>query len=352
MPMAQQIEIDGVLIASGEKPYIIAELSGNHNGSIERALALVQAAADAGADAIKLQTFRADTITIDHDGPEFQVNLELWKNRTLYDLYEEAHTPWEWHQAIFNKGKELGITVFSSPFDFSSVEFLESFDVPAYKIASPELVDIPLIERVARTGKPMIMSTGMATVDEINDAVTAAKNGGCSQLVLLHCVSSYPAPYEQTFLKNIPELSEKFNVPIGLSDHSLGTVVPVAAVALGACVIEKHFTLDRSEGGVDSSFSIEPVELERLVNETDICAKSIMGPAIGPKNSEEGVLKYRRSLYIVQDISLGEEITEKNVKSIRPGLGLKPKFYPDVLGSTAKRDLMKGEALKWEMIEK
>lgn len=351
MAFQKEIKIDGESIAPGEKPYIIAELSGNHNGSIDRALALIEAAAVAGANAIKLQTFRADTITIDHDGPEFQVNLELWNNRTLYDLYEEAHTPWEWHEAIFKKGKELGITVFSSPFDFTSVDFLESLDAPAYKIASPELVDIPLIERVAGTGKPMIMSTGMATEEEINDAVEAAKRGGCTELILLHCVSSYPAPYEQSYLLNIPELARKFNIPVGLSDHSLGTVVPVAAVSLGACVIEKHFTLNRSEGGVDSAFSIEPEELKKLVEETDICNQTLNGPSFGPKEAEQGVLKYRRSLYVVEDIPEGEKLTTKNVRSIRPGLGLPPKHYSRVIGTTAKRYLSTGEALKWEMIE-
>lgn len=351
MEKNESIVIDGKEISRQSSPYIIAELSGNHNGSLDRILKLVEEAAEAGADAVKLQTFRPDTITIDHDGPEFQVNLELWNNRTLYDLYEEAHTPWEWHEAIFKKGKEVGITVFSSPFDNTSVDFLEALDTPAYKIASPELVDIPLIKRVAQTGKPMIMSTGMGSEEEITDAVTAAKDAGCEQLILLHCVSSYPAPYEQSCLKNISELSRKFGVITGLSDHSLGTVIPIAAVALGACVIEKHFTIDRNDGGVDSAFSIEPNELRQLVEDSNKCSLAIGGPNIGPKDCERGVLKYRRSLYVVKDVKKGSTLTSENVRSIRPGLGLPPKHYDKVLGGVAKYDLKKGEALQWDMIK-
>ncbi len=345
------VVINGRAIHKGERPYIIAELSANHNGNLERAIETIVAAKQAGADAVKLQTFTADTITIDHDGPEFVVDLPLWKNRTLHDLYQEAHTPWDWHETIFAKGRELGITVFSSPFDPTSVDFLESLDVPAYKIASPELVDIPLIEYVAATGKPLIMSTGMASLGEIDDAVSAARNCGCEELILLHCVSSYPAPYEHSNLLNISELARRFGVIAGLSDHTLGTVVPVAATALGALVIEKHFTLSRDDGGVDSAFSLEPDELARLVEETAISAQASAGPLFGPKESEKGVLAYRRSLYAVKDILEGDFLTAKNVRSIRPGQGLAPKFYNQILGKVATKEIKFGTPLTWELIK-
>ena len=346
------IEIAGRIISEDSRPYIIAELSGNHNGDIERAFDIMYAAKEAGADAIKLQTYTADTITIDHDGPGFVVDLPLWKNRKLYDLYKEAHTPWDWHQQLFNKGKEIGITVFSSPFDFTAVDFLESLNAPAYKIASLELVDIPLIQRVATTGKPVIMSTGMATLEEIHEAVEAAKGAGCKELILLHCVSAYPTPFDQTNLANIPELARQFDVMVGLSDHSLGTVVPVAATALGASVIEKHFTLARADGGVDSAFSIEPHELKRMVEEVDISSQATRGePLFGPKESEEGTLNYRRSLYVVKDIAAGEKFSEANIRSIRPAYGLAPKYYNQVLTKVATRDVKRGEALEWSMIQ-
>ncbi len=347
---SRKIVIDGHVIQEGDRPYIIAELSGNHNGKIERAFRIMEAAKQAGANAIKLQTYTADTMTIDHDGPGFVVDLPLWKGRKLHDLYNEAYTPWEWHEALFEKGRELGITIFSSPFDLSAVDFLESMDVPAYKIASPELVDIPLIEYVAATGKPMIMSTGMATLDEIDDAVEAARGSGCDQLILLHCVSAYPAPYAQSSLVNIVELSSRYGVIAGLSDHTLGTVVPVAATALGALVIEKHFTLSRSDGGVDSAFSIEPAELARLVEESGISAMASTGPSFGPKDSEKGVLVYRRSLYAVKDIMEGECLTDNNVRSIRPGFGLAPKYQREVLSKVARRDIVRGEPISWDML--
>jgi len=347
--ISKSVVIDGRTIQQGERPYIIAELSGNHNGKIERAFDIMAAAKRAGADAVKLQTFTADTITIDHDGPGFVVDLPLWKNRTLYDLYQEAHTPWEWHEAIFAKGCELGITVFSSPFDPTSVDFLESLNAPAYKIASPELVDTPLIECVAATGKPIIMSTGMATLPEIDDAVSAARDGGCRELILLHCVSAYPTPYEQSNLLNIPELAARYGVAVGLSDHTLGTVVPVAAAALGALVIEKHFTISRSDGGVDSSFSLEPDELARLVEETAVSAQASAGYQFGPKESEKRVLKYRRSLYAVEDIGAGECLTELNIRSIRPAHGIAPKHKKQIMGKVARRHIERGEPLSWDM---
>lgn len=349
---SKSIVIDGYTINKGQRPYIIAELSGNHNGDIERAFAIMKEAKKAGADAVKIQTFTADTITLDHDSSDFIVDLPLWKNRTLYDLYQEAHTPWDWHEAIFDKGREIGITVFSSPFDPTAVDFLESLNVPAYKIASPELVDIPLIQKVAATGKPMIMSTGMATLEEIDDAVKAARSSGCKELILLHCISAYPTPYEEANLANIQELAKCFDVYTGLSDHSMGTIVPVAATALGAVVIEKHFTDSRAKGGVDSAFSLEPEELEKLVKDVAICADACGGPVFGPKASEMKNINYRRSLYAVQNIKKGEKFTTDNVRSIRPAFGLKPKHLQQVLSGVSEDDIKKGEPLTWAMIKK
>lgn len=344
--------INGHTIQKGIRPYVIAELSGNHNGRIERAFTIMKAAKQAGADAIKLQTYTADTMTIDHDGAEFIVDLPLWKDRTLYDLYQEAHTPWEWHEAIFAKGRELGITVFSSPFDPTAVDFLESLNVPAYKIASPELVDIPLIEKVAATGKPMIMSTGMGTLEEIEEAVNAAHYSGCKELILLHCVSAYPAPYNEMYLENIAELERKFNVLVGLSDHSLGTAIPVAATALGAVVIEKHVTDSRKKSGVDSAFSLEPTELKKMIEDVDICAKASAGLGFGPKDSEKKNMNYRRSLYVIKDIAKGEIFSNDNIRSIRPANGLAPKYLTEVINKMAKRNIKRGEPLAWSMLKK
>jgi pseudaminic acid synthase len=348
--LKKSIDIVGRTISKNERPYIIAELSGNHNGDIQRAFTIMEAAKQAGADAIKLQTFTADTITIDHNSADFVIDLPPWKNRTLYDLYQQAHTPWEWHEELFNKGKKIGLTVFSSPFDNTAIEFLESLNPPVYKVASPELVDIPLIENMAATGKPMIISTGMATIEEIEDAVNAAQRGGCDKIILLHCVSSYPTPYDQVNLLNIPELEKRFNLPVGLSDHTLGTAVSVAATALGAVVIEKHLTMSRSEGGVDSTFSIEPAELKKLVNETTIVAQASHGPFFGPKKSEKGALKYRRSLYAVEDIQKNEPFTNINIRSIRPAYGLPPKHLKEILSKTANYLVKRGEPLNWSMI--
>lgn len=347
----QQIFIDGYAIQKGAKPYVIAELSGNHNGELNRALEIMEAAKNAGADAVKLQTFTADTITINSSEPEFIVDLPLWKNRTLHDLYAEASTPWEWHEALFAKGKELGITVFSSPFDFTAVDFLESYNVPAYKIASPELVDIPLIEKVASTGKPIIMSTGMATLGEIEDAVYAARGGGCEELILLHCISAYPTPYDEMFLDNISELENKFGVMTGISDHSLGTVIPIAATTLGAVVIEKHVTDSRKKGGVDSAFSLEPDELKKMIEEIGFCTNACGLTKFGPKESEKKTIKYRRSLYVVEDISKGERFNDHNIRSIRPAYGIAPKYMRDVINKVAKRDIKRGEPLAWSMID-
>lgn len=343
--------IDGRRIGAGRPPYVIAEMSGNHNGSLERSLQLLDAAKTAGADAVKIQTYRPDTITIDHHAPEFIVEGGLWDGRRLYDLYAEAHTPWEWHADIFAHARGIGLTVFSSPFDPTAVDLLESLGAPAYKIASPELIDLPLIRRVAATGKPVILSTGMATLAEIEDAVAAARGAGARELVVLHCTAAYPAPAEEANLATIPELARRFDVVVGLSDHTLGTTVAVAAVTLGAQVIEKHFTLSRKDGGVDSAFSLEPAELARLSEEARVAAAAIGAPAYAPTRSEASVLRNRRSLYVVAPVAKGEVLTPANVRSIRPGLGLKPRHLDAVLGRQATRDLAFGEPLAEDMIE-
>ena len=309
------------------------------------------AAKRAGADAVKLQTYTADTMTIDHDGPGFVVDLPMWKGRRLHELYREAHTPWHWHEALFAKGRELGITVFSTPFDEAAVDLLESLGAPAYKIASFELLDIPLIERCAATGKPLIISTGMGNADEIGDAVAAARAAGADQIVLLQCVSAYPAPAEEAYLANIPELARRFDVVAGLSDHMLGVLVAVAAVALGASAIEKHVTLRRADGGVDAAFSLEPHELEQLVQETRVIARAARGPQFGPKPSEQSSLDYRRTLYVVADIAAGETFTTENVRAIRPGFGLPPKHLRDVLGRRSRHSLKRGTPLSFDAVE-
>ena len=342
--------IAGRPIGPDAPPYVIAELSGNHNGKLERAFALMEAAKAAGADAVKLQTYTADTMTIDHDGPGFVVDLPLWKGRKLHDLYVEAHTPWEWHEALFAKGREIGITVFSSPFDPTAVDLLERLGAPAYKIASFELVDTGLIERCAATGKPLIISTGMGSAGEIADAVAAARRGRSSGLALLQCVSAYPAAPEEANLGNIPELARRFEVVAGLSDHTLGNAVAVASVALGARVIEKHVTLRRADGGVDSAFSLEPEELAQLVRDCRAVASATGGPWFGVKASERGSTTYRRSLYVVADVRKGEVFTAQNVRSIRPAHGLSPKHLPAVLGCKATRDVKRGEPLALEMV--
>lgn len=348
--MRDAIAIGGRLIGQSEPPYIIAELSGNHNGDITRALRLIEAAKEAGADAVKLQTYTADTITIDHNGPGFLITEGPWSGRSLYELYKEAHTPWEWHPALFARCRELALTVFSSPFDETAIEFLEGLDVPAYKIASFEIIDIPLIRCAAATGKPLIISTGMATVAEIADALNAAQSGGAAGVVLLHCVSGYPTPIEDVNLATVQDLRSRFDVPIGLSDHTLSTAVPVAAVALGAAVIEKHLTLRRSDGGPDAAFSLEPDELKCMVRDCHTSWKALGRATYERERSELPNVIFRRSLYVVTDVRRGEEFTSANVRSIRPGYGMPPKELTSVLGRRAARDIARGTPLSPDLI--
>lgn len=346
------IKIGHKEIGRHTKPFIIAEMSGNHNQSLERALHLVELAAEAGVDALKLQTYTPDTITLDvHTGEFFiQDNINIWKGNSLYNLYKEAYTPWEWHQEIFNKAKELGLLAFSSPFDETAVDFLETLDVPAYKIASFENVDIPLIRKVARTGKPIIISTGMATAAELDEAVRAARAEGNHQIALLKCTSTYPATPANSNLATIPHMRELFGTEIGLSDHTMGVGVSVAAVTLGATVIEKHFTTSRADGGVDSAFSMEPHELKMLVEETERAWQSLGQIQYGPTEAEKDSTKFRRSLYIGEDLKAGDVLTEENLRNVRPGLGLPTKYYDLVLGKTVKQDVKKGTPLSWELL--
>lgn len=334
-------------------PFIIAEMSGNHNQSLERALAIVDAAADAGVDAVKIQTYTADTMTIDIDTGEFSISDKdsLWKGETLYHLYEKAHTPWEWHTAIFERCKERGIMGFSTPFDDTSVDFLEDIGVPCYKIASFENVDLPLIRKVARTGKPIIASTGMTTVAELSDIVQTVRENGCTDLTLLKCTSSYPASPEGTNLRTIPHMRELFGCAVGLSDHTLGIGASVASVALGATVIEKHFTLSRAEGGVDAAFSLEPAEMAQLVRECRTAALALGTVSYERAEQEQKSLQFRRSLYVVEDMKAGDVFTEKNLRRIRPGMGLSPKYYDIILGKKVNRDIARGTSVQWDLIE-
>lgn len=343
------ITINGRKIGHDYPPYIIAELSANHNGDINRAFAIMEEAKKAGADAIKLQTYTADTITLECDSEEFKIHGGLWDGKNLYQLYKEAQMPWEWHQPLFEKAKELGITIFSSPFDFTAVDLLEDLDAPAYKIASFELIDLPLIKRVAQTGKPMIMSTGMANAEEIAEAIATAQSNGCQELVVLHCVSGYPAPADQYNLRTIADMAERFDVLSGLSDHTIDNATAVAAVALGACLIEKHVTMDRNGGGADDSFSLEPHELAALCKDTKTAWSALGSVNYTRTEAEKGNVKFRRSLYVVQDIKAGEKITTHNVRSIRPGFGLAPKYLEEVLGQTAKADICRGTPLSFAL---
>jgi pseudaminic acid synthase len=336
------------------KPFIIAEMSGNHNQSLDRAMEIIEAAAQCGVDALKIQTYTADTMTLDISEGEFFIEDKdsLWKGNSLYNLYQQAHTPWDWHKPIFDKCKELGIIGFSSPFDASAVDFLEKLDVPFYKIASFENTDLPLIKKVAQTKKPVIISTGMANIAEIYEAVKTLQDNGCPEIVLLKCTSEYPARPKDANLLTIPHLKQLFpDCVIGLSDHTMGIGVSIAAVALGAMVIEKHFTLARAQGGVDSAFSMEPQEMELLVKESKIACEALGEIHYGISQKEQNSLRFRRTLYIAADMKAGEIITKDNMRAIRPGLGLSPKYYDILLGKKVKKDLKKGTALNWDFIE-
>lgn len=332
------ISINGRSIGPDQPPYIIAELSANHNGNIETALRIIDEAKNAGADAIKIQTYRPDTITLNSDLPDFQITEGLWKGRTLYELYEWAHTPWEWHQTLFEHARKRGITIFSSPFDTTAVDLLEELGAPAYKIASFEAIDLPLIEYVARRGKPMIISTGMADAKEIQEAIDAAKGAGCRELAILQCVSGYPAPADEYNLRTIPDMIDRFGLVTGLSDHTLDNTTAITSVALGASLIEKHFTLDRNGGGPDDSFSLEPNDLAALCRDTKTAWQALGKVDYGRKSSEQGNIKFRRSLYFVKDIKAGEVITEDVVRSVRPGYGIAPKFFTKIIGKKMVND--------------
>ncbi len=347
-----EIEIAGRKIGAGQPPFVIAEMSGNHNQSLERALAIVEAAARAGAHGLKLQTYTADTITLDLDEGDFFISDpdSLWKGTSLYKLYERAHTPWEWHRPLLDRCRELGIIGFSTPFDDTAVDFLEELNVPAYKIASFENADISLIRKVAKTGKPVIMSTGMASIAELDGSVKTLRENGCQEIVLLKCTSSYPATPDTTNIRTIPHMGELFDVQVGLSDHTLGIGVAVASVALGATVVEKHFTLSRADGGVDSAFSLEPDEMESLVEETRRAWESLGKVSYGINEGEKKSLQFRRSLYVAEDVKAGDIFTEKNLRAVRPGRGLAPKYLEQLLGRRVVRDLKKGTAADWDMI--
>ena len=350
--MNRPMRIADKLIGMEHTPFVIAEMSGNHNQSLERALAIVEAAARTGADALKIQTYTPDTMTLDLDEREFHISdpKSLWAGTSLYKLYGEAHTPWDWHQPIFARAWELGIIPFSTPFDATSVDFLESLNVPCYKIASFENIDLPLIRRVAATGKPVIISTGMATAAELDDAVDAARGAGCTELVLLKCTSTYPATPENTNLSTIPNLRERFGCEVGLSDHTLGMGAAVASVALGATVIEKHFTLSRADGGVDSTFSMEPAEMTLLVVETKRAWQALGQVSYGPIEAEKKSMLFRRSLYICEDLQAGDVLTAQNLRAIRPGLGLPPKYIDQLIGKRVVRAVTRGTPAQWDLV--
>lgn len=344
------VNIDGRVISAKNNPYIIAEISANHNGRIENGFRLIEEAKKSGADAVKLQTYTPDTITLNSDSDDFKISGGLWDGRTLYELYEEAHMPWDWHAPLFDYARRVGITLFSSPFDKSAVDLLESLNAPAYKIASLEIVDIELIKYVARTGKPMIISTGIANKDEIAEAIHAARDGGCQQLALLHCVSGYPAPAEDYNLRTIPDMIERFGLVTGLSDHTLDNTTAITSVALGASIIEKHFTLDRSGGGPDDSFSLEPADLAALCQGAKTAWQALGAVDYSLKSSEQGNVKFRRSLYFVKDMKAGDVITADCIRSIRPGFGIAPKFHHKILGAKINVDISSGTPVHFDKI--
>lgn len=351
--MSRHVDIGGRRIGAGAPVFIVAEISANHHQSFDEAMKLIQVARDVGADAVKLQTYTADTLTLRSDRPEFRIGGgTVWDGQTMYELYAEAYTPWEWQPKLKEFAGTLGMPLFSTPFDESAVQFLEEMAVPAYKIASFELVDLPLIRAVARTGKPVIMSTGMATLPEIEEAVAAARTGGASGVALLKCTSSYPAPADEANLRTISDLAERFDVPAGLSDHTMGIAVPVAAVAMGACILEKHLTLSRSVSGPDSAFSLEPDEFRATVDAVRIAEKAAGEVRYGPSPHEAASLAFRRSLFVVEDIREGELFTKRNVRSIRPAHGLHTRHYEEVVGRRAARDIERGTPLSWDLVQK
>lgn len=349
--MNKKIQINGRDIGIDFPPYIIAELSANHNGSLETALKIIEQAKLCGADAVKLQTYKADTITLNSKNEEFMIRGGLWDGQSLYELYEKAHMPWEWHKPLFDYAHELGITIFSSPFDRTAVDLLEDLNAPAYKIASFEAVDLPLIKYVASTGKPMIISTGMANKEEIAEAVQAAYDGGCKELAILHCVSGYPAPAEDYNLRTIQDMASSFNIPVGLSDHTLDNTTAIASVVLGASIIEKHFTLNRNGGGPDDSFSLEPEDLKQLCAGAKTAWQALGQVDYGRKSSEQGNAQFRRSLYFVKDMKAGNIIDETCIRSVRPGFGLAPKYYDELLGRKIKEDVLKNTAASFDIID-
>jgi len=350
--MSKEITIAGRKIGPQHPPYVIAEMSANHNGNLDAALKILEEAHHAGADAIKIQTYRPDTITLDSDRPDFRIEDGLWAGRSLYELYEWAHTPWEWHVTLFEHAKKLGITIFSSPFDTTAVDLLETLGAPAYKIASFEAIDLPLIRYVARTGKPMIISTGMSNAEEIQEAIDSAREGGCTELAILRCVSGYPAPASDYNLRTIPDMVERFGLITGLSDHTLDNTTALASVALGAAIIEKHFTLDRAGGGPDDSFSLEPAGLRELCRNARTAWESMGTVNYGRKSSEIGNVKFRRSLYFVKPLKAGDRIPADAVRSVRPGYGLPPKHLDAVVGCVLKQDVTYGTAVSWELLDR
>ena len=350
MTKAPSISIKGRRIAADARPYVIAELSANHNGKLDTAMKIIEEAKIAGADAVKLQTYTADTITMNCDAEEFQIHGGLWGGKTLYELYQQAHMPWEWHKPLFEHARKNNITIFSSPFDSTAVDLLEDLNAPAYKIASFEAVDLALIKYVARTGKPMIISTGMADAEEIHEAIEAAREGGCRELAILHCVSGYPAPPEDYNLRTIPDMIDRFGLVTGLSDHTLDNTTAIASIVMGASIIEKHFTLDRKGGGPDDSFSLEPSDMTDLCKGVKTAWQALGKVDYGRKSSEKSNVKFRRSLYFVKNMNPGDEITTANVKSIRPGYGLPPKYFEQLIGKTVKTNIERGSPVAWNLI--
>lgn len=348
----KNIVLAGTKIGDGFPPFIIAEMSGNHNQSLERAISIIEAAAKAGVHALKLQTYTPDTMTLNLSQDDFNINHtnSLWKDQSLHQLYQKAYTPWEWHEPIFNHCKKLGIIPFSSPFDETAVDFLESQNVPFYKIASFENTDLPLIRKVAATGKPMIISTGMASIAELDETVKTARNAGAKDIILLKCTSTYPALPDNTNILTIPHMKDLFNCQVGLSDHTMGVGTALASIALGATVIEKHFTISRTDGGVDSEFSMEPNEMKTLVVESKRAWQSLGGIHYGPTKEEIQSLQFRRSLYVTQDMKAGETFTKDNIRIVRPGYGLEPKYYDVILGKQVKKDVKKGTKVSWELL--